>query len=406
MLQIQSYNATLADSAIKDFVLWQRNQDGCGLGAGGEWGTCAGPQPSLLTFSASWDFVVLMPETHIIGFSATAERRKPSCQAVAQPAPPAGVSRHRLGPTAPKGCRSPAVTSPRGTARLAVRPCPGRPGKGRRGPGAAPVTYRRAGSGAGAGAGASPAQARRRAAPQLSRRGTGGEGGGGGGAAPGRWYPDRGGGASAATAGRAAGAALALWRRALCLVVPCRVALAAPERADPRPGRDWGLQLWVRVVRSCGNPAARCLLLLLQTMLEYEYLHCFSRDLKLQNREEPPPSCQEEEQSWRKSLVAILAIQGPKADFTNVRYRLPKVMEELGFNRVREVLLLRPIWDIIFTGDGHKTLLFPLWNYFWICLLFLALNGRRFITDNPPCLFVFPKASGGCPYTSCWNLKA
>lgn len=106
-----------------------------------------------------------MRETHIIGFSDTAERRKPSCQAGA---PPGGASRRSPSPTAPRDCRSPALTSlpPSGPPRSC--PSPGSsPGSAGPEPSAAPVrTYGRAG----------PSREQQRPAPepQLSRRGTGG----------------------------------------------------------------------------------------------------------------------------------------------------------------------------------------------------------------------------------------
>lgn len=91
-------------------------------------GTCAAFTFKLLHIRGF--FILVLPrETPKIRFSATAERRKPSCQASAQPVPPGGC------PAAPqphsaKGCRSPTVTFPRGTARPAARPSPGRPSTG------------------------------------------------------------------------------------------------------------------------------------------------------------------------------------------------------------------------------------------------------------------------------------
>lgn len=119
-------------------------------------GTWAGAQSSLLTVPAFRDLFVLMRETDIIGFSSTAERQKPSCQAGAPVPQP-----HRA-----EGLRSPVPTSrpPRS------RPSPGRPGSASPEPGAAPGTYVRPGR-----AGPSREQRRVRSrSPQLSRRGTGG----------------------------------------------------------------------------------------------------------------------------------------------------------------------------------------------------------------------------------------
>ena len=58
-------------------------------------------------------------------------------------------------------------------------------------------------------------------------------------------------------------------------------------------------------------------------------------------------------------------------------------MEELGFNRVREVLLLHPIWDIAFIGGAHKTLLSPSWQYFFLDLpLVPPVSGLEWKKDH------------------------